>query len=215
MEDFNERKKAYLDKLRNNEELLAAIINSREKNTPEAMAMLLDPQDDMQLSLADGFATVLGDTINMMTGYDYPEEEDNYDDIFLLNIFKRVINALRSNDKEALEAIKEEVQTKTSPEVLGEMSYYLIKLFVFSAEEVLEYLFEQCHFDFDDPLEIAQFQIYFEKANQTINSFMPQYTFDKSTNLNDPELHNFFVRFATSFHEYYQRDFENKNNLGK
>lgn len=214
MEDFNQRKRAYLQKLRNNPLLVEGIMNKKDTNSPEVMLAVFDPKTEGELTIAEGLVTILGDSLAMIVDYGEVEIEDyNQEDIY--SIFKRVILALKNNNQEELAVIKEELTKLASPEELGKLSYGVIKVFTLNAFAVLDILAEDCGFDLTDEVSAMQFKIYFEQANAKINELMPTILLNnKSIDLNDKETIDFIKRYATSFHESYKRDFENEKKHG-
>ena len=214
MEDFNEKKKAYFEKLRNNEDILSAMM-AKEENSVETMSLIIDPQDETELVIADGIITFFGDTIKIFTEYCSRDfEEPDYSSILIMKFFVRVINALRSGNKEELEAIRAEISNAPTPETVAEMMYELLHCMSTDPESMGEYIFEECGFE-DDQLSILQFQLYFKKANEFINSCMPSVQSQNMEDLKNPKNISDFQRFVDKFHSLYQRDYENENNLGK
>ena len=215
MENFNERKRAYFERLRDNKYILEAL-KAKEDNSVETLAMIIDPQDETELEIANGMITFFGDTLNMiMEQYERDYEEKEMSEIPIIDYFIRTITALRNGDKEALEAIKQEISKTPSAESIADMFYDLMSIMMYDAEAMSVYVFEKSGFDYDDDLSELQFQLYFKKANEFINSCMPSMQTQKAEDLKNPETVMFFKKFVDRFHSLYQRDYDNKNNLGK
>ena len=208
MEDFNNRKKQYLEKLRNNTMLVEAIMNKRDTNSPEVMRIVFDPQTENELTLDTSITTLFADIINM----NFSEGNTTIEDFSqepIISLFKNVILALKSNDEKALNTIKESLTNNLTPEKIGKLLYDLIMTFVLNQSEALDYLAEQCGFDTFDYLSSNQFMIYFQQANAKINEMTPQINFAEKIDVNNQELLEYIKGIVTSFHESYQRDFEN------
>ena len=143
MENFNERKKAYFEKLRENKYILEAL-KAKEDNSVETMAMIIDPQDETELAIADGMITFFGDTLNMfMQQYDRDYEEKDMSEVPIIDYFVRTIAALRNGDKEALEAIKQEISHTPSAESVADMLYDLMSVMMYDVEAMGVYVFEK------------------------------------------------------------------------
>lgn len=215
MENFIERKKAYFERLKDHKEILEGLM-AQENNSVETMAMLIDPQDETELEIADGMLTFFGDTLNMFMQQDERDyEEKDMSGIPIIDYFIRSITALKNSDKEALEEIKKEISQSPSAELVADMFYDLMSIMMYDAEAMGEYVFEKSGFDYDDDLSGLQFQLYFKKANEFINSCMPSMQTQKAEDLKNPETIMFFKKFVDRFHNLYLRDYENQNNLGK
>jgi len=215
MEDFIEKKKAYFEKLRNNREVLE-LLTAKDSNAVEAMSMMIDPQNETELELADGIFTFFSDTIKIFTeSYKRDYKERDLSEVQVVDYFVRAIIALKNSDKEALEAIKVEISQTASPAMVAEMFYDLLSIMMFDAEAIGGYVCEKSGFATDDYLSVLQFQLYFKKANEFINSCMPNMQAQTVEDMKNPETAKYFKDFIDRFHSLYQRDYENQNNLGK
>ena len=214
MTNFNERKREYLEKLRANPLLVQGIMNKKDTNSPEVMRMVFDPKTENELTVAISLTTVLGDALEMVNSY-YDNEIEDYNSEDIYNLFKRVILALKNDNHEELALINEELTKLATPEELGKLSYGVIKVFAINAFDAFETLAVDCGFDLSDDISEYQFQVYFNQANAKINEMLPQIDFKDKLDINNEKLIEFLKRYASSFHEEYQREYENnkKNNF--
>ena len=213
MENFIERKQAYLEKLRSNEYLLDAILAQKGKSA-EVTAMIINPQDEGELTIADKIVTFVGDILNMMI----KQGERDYDgkDMTkkpIINYFVRTIIAFKNSDKEALEAIKQEISQIPSADFMADMFYDFISITTYDAEAMTAYLFEQTGFN-HDKLSLAQFEDCFKRANSLIIGCLPSMETIEVEDMKNLETAKFYNQFIDRFHSLYQRDYENKNKLG-
>jgi hypothetical protein len=208
MEDFNTRKRNYLERLRNNPRLVEGIMNKKDTNSPEAMLAVFDPRTEEEVIFAEGITTILDDAIKMFMDYGEIEIED-YNQEVIYTLFKRVIMALKERDEEELNNIQEELSKFSSPEMLGELSFGIIKVFALNAYDAFEKLSIDCGFG-DDNLAFDQFTPYFNIANAKINQMMPTTNLDKTPDFKNKELISFVKRYTDRFHELYLETFEKK-----
>lgn len=214
MKDFFTKKREYLESLKNNEILLQGIMSNKNNNSPEMMVLVFDPKTEEELNLAISITTILSDTLNII----YWSIDTEIEDISkepIVDLFRKIILAVRDNNERVLKAIKEEVTRETTPETLGKLSYNMIKVFTLNTEEAFEYLATQCGFDLYDNLSATQFNAYFSRANELLNEMMPTVEVNGKLDLKNKELISYYSRFASSFHKSYQEDLEKKQGLKK
>ena len=216
MENFIERKKAYFERLRANEILLLALqVPSVDGN--DVNEIFIDPQDELELEIANGMITFIEDSDKISEGHSnktYGEEE--FSKIFIVDYFIRIINALKNQEKETLEKIKVEFSQTRSVEEITEMYYDLQSIAANTNTMVAmgEYVLEHTGFDVDDDLSMLQFKLYYAKATEFIKRCLPTVQQSKEE-MKKPESLEAFRTFVNVFHSLVERDYGNKNNLGK
>ena len=216
MENYIERKKAYFERLRANEILLLALqVPSSYGN--DVNEIFIDPQDELELDIAEGTITFIEDSDRISEGHSnktYGVEE--FSKIFIVDYFIRIINALKNKDNAVLESISEEIRKSRSIEEITEMYYDLQSIATNTNTMVAmgEYVLEHTGFDVDNDLSMLQFKLYFAKATEFIKSCMPSVQQSKEE-MKKPESVAAFKTFVNIFHSLVERDYGNKNNLGK
>lgn len=212
MQDFITRKKEYLERLKDNPRLVESIMNKKDTNSKDAMLAVFDPKTEEELEFAINITRMLADSISMI--FDYGEIEiKDYKEEPVYNLFKRAIIALKNNKDEELKTIKEELSLVASPEKLGELAYNLIKVFVLNYTEAFENLYSDCGFDINDDISAIQFKVYFEQANNLINSMMPNIEFKNKLDFNNKEAMDYVRNYTNRFHELFEQDFEKKGKV--
>ena len=149
MKDFNTRKKEYLAKIENDYLLLQGIMGSKSQNTPEALELIFNPKTEGELNIAIATTTILRDTLEMFyNGEDFIVEDISKE--VSVDLFRKIILALRDNNTRVLNFIRQEVAAKGNRESLGELAYSVMKVFTVNLEEAYEYLASQCGFKLFD-----------------------------------------------------------------
>ena len=159
--NFEIRKKEYLDRLRNNIELIG-MMKFNEKNPGDALKMkeiILDPKNEEELITAIVTLDYTDLIVRVSTG-DVKAilPKDN----FYLNLLVDMIISLKKD--EDVEHIVE--KAKNNP---AKYLYYSIIGLMSDLDASINYLAEATGYDLYDELDTAQFQLYLEKAISIFN----------------------------------------------
>ena len=159
--NFEIRKREYLDRLRNNIELIETM-KFNEKNPGDALKMkemVLDPKNEEELITAI-FTLDYTDLIARATTGDVKTilPKDN----FYLKLLAEMIDSLKKS--EDVEHIIEKVKNNQAKFLYG----FIVGLMA-DLDTSINYLAEVTDYDLYDELDIAQFQLYLEKANSIFN----------------------------------------------
>lgn len=161
MKDFNERKKEYLNKLRENPSILDKFtdkITVDKGETLVLMEMLLNPNNDEELKIADMIVTLFIDIFDLkersLAGdvKKIPLEENAG-----INYYVDIINKLKSKKEiNPLETI--------NPENTAEIIYGFITSIFSNLNETICYIAEKVGFNLEDKIESKLFELYIDKA---------------------------------------------------
>ncbi len=159
--NFGIRKKEYLDRLRNNIELID-IMKFNEKNPGDALKMkeiVLDPKNDEELITAIVTLDYTDLMVRVTTG-DVKAilPKDN----FYLNLLADMIISLKKG--EDVEHIVEKAKNNTA-----KFLYDFVIGLMGDLDASIDYLAEATGYDLYDEFDTAQFQLYLEKANSIFN----------------------------------------------
>jgi hypothetical protein len=160
-EDFETRKKEYLDRLRSNFELFEMIKFNEKKQGDALLAkeMVLNPKNEDELIFA--VFTLDFTDLAARSAIDDVKTILPKDNIYL-DLLANVMNSLKTG--EDVEHMVEE--TKKNP---AKYLYDYVVGFINDIDSTVEYLAEETGYNVYDEFELAQFQLYLEKANSIIN----------------------------------------------
>jgi hypothetical protein len=206
MEDFNIKKREYLEKLRENPDYVQGVLNSKDNST-RSLEIILDPKTDIELSIAEALYIMFTDIL-YLTDNVYELEPNDLDSVEFVSFFSEMIIALKNNDEIRINELKEIAQNRLSPEFVGKIIFQFTREMIYDYEELLVHLCEKCGFDPSDSLAIAQFQVYFNKTNEIFNSISGVPNSKEVNTYLTPEMANMVNRFITGFHDEFNKAFE-------
>lgn len=211
MDDFLMKKEMYFDKLRNNYDVLQSILNSKDNEGKPILRIILDPSTENELIYADSMFTMFTDLKALVETSSFYSEQPDYENILFIDYMERLIIALKNRDKEEIKKIGIEIKENNSPEYAGELVYGAMRALIYNVDEVLNYLAEKTGFDVYDDIQYAQFQVYFQEANETFNKLSGQPIKTDDFNCEDNESLDYLIRFINSFDQKYKTDFLRQN----
>lgn len=189
MKDFNERKKEYLNKLRENIYILDKI--TVDKGDPQGlMEKLLDPKDEEELKMMNMIITLFIDIFDL-------KERSSVGDVkkilleenIGINYYIDIINKLK---------LKKDINLfeKINSIEAAEILYGFLTGTVSNSHEAICYIAEKTGFNLDDEIELRRFELYLDKANAL---------FEKNNEFTSPinekvDIEDSFA-FCKKFHE--------------
>lgn len=200
MENFNERKKAYIEKARSNPEIIEMIASNNGNVTmsDEMLELVIDPKNEKELTLAENILTTASDLSTLVINIalenvkSIPIKENSGLKVYadLINVVKENgdINKLKPNMKEN-----------------ARLLYEILVGTISEPEESMQYIAELSGFDLDNAFDKAKFNLCINKINKEGNTnikFPKDYT--------DEEI-NEFLEFSAEFHKLCKEGYlENK-----
>lgn len=193
MKTFDERKKEYLDTLRDNIYLLDRI---NFKDNPEleekGMKLLLDPKTDKDLQAASIILKFLYDITDLEDRtYSGKVKEIPLTENVGVNLLVDIVNALKNGEdtKPLFEKSR-----KNSAKVL----YGMAIAYMNDVAYTIEYIAQKCGYNIFDKLELMQFKLYLENAVNLTKAEDPTTSHINILNVENVEDIN---RFYTEFHQ--------------
>ena len=204
---FQERKETYFKKLRENKDFINIILEGQETKPGQASKeMVLDPKNDLELTLAESLFQLVNDTKSLLEEAAFYELEPiKVEDSETALLYIKLIKAFRKNDNAAIE----EIVSSVSIEKQAMYLYDGIVSVIGQNVEFMRYIADQVGFDIDDTLEAAQFNIYFEKATKVVQEISNKQKFISDEP--DEKLVEEFKVFSDEFHRIRKRNKANKN----
>ena len=162
MTAFEEKKKEYEKRLKDNHSIYKMVLQN-QKNNPN-VEVLADPQTELEVLLADNFLTFFIDIFGlayMSINKEFKNEkpEDNY----VYQAFLNMIRARRNNDEQEVKNIENYIYDKASPK---ECAKYMIDLFSYvqNSELYAKMLYEEVGFDKNSEEAYNEFVGLYEKS---------------------------------------------------
>ena len=207
MTSFEVKREKYFKKIKGNKQLLVRIIhdNKDTEKGQEMLEVLLTPKNEKELSVAKILYSMVSDLVLLMDRYygdelkEIPNEENEG-----LKTYIKTIKRLKNN-----EDIKE-ISKDETPEHGAKVLYDFIVASLTNSEGSLEYIAEESGFNLSDDLELAQFEVYMNKAKRIMEE--NNLTNKKYQDCSDEEIKNAKI-LAEEFHkccEEGKKDLSNK-----
>jgi hypothetical protein len=202
MENFIARKKAFLEKLKENPQV-ANSIRSSKYNDAEKIDLFFDPKDETELCVAEKMLEIVIDTLKVHSFRSVASFEvigiEDYGTIPIVDLFRKIMLALKNDNSRYLQAIIESVKETATPESIAELQFQLISILVNNAK-ANEYL--ASHIGFDPKVEKKDsFFELFVKANDVFNLQIVNELLPGKFSTKNPEALAFFERQANKYHE--------------
>jgi hypothetical protein len=193
--DFETRKKEYIDKLRENTDIL----NSIKESDKETVDILVFTKNERQLLLAEHMFTLIKDMFELVedSSFDFDGDKIDLDSSMIINLFVELILAFKNNDTSKIEEIKTRLKTLNMKDA-AKMTYETIVIFTNSSDEALETIADKCGFDLEDELSIISFQHLFEKANEITKSNDSNLD-SQNIQISDDNVEQ-FIEYSSEFH---------------
>lgn len=208
MQDFDQRRNEYFNKLKSNVDVVQQVIsdsNSGEKISKKGLEIFLMPKTEKELQ----FANLLFDlTLDSMSLFE-DVINGNIKEIDLshceaINLYISIITALKNEDYSKIEKFKNSSIDMNNPKRRAKIIYELIVAFPSKYEEILERLLTETGFYINDEKSLLQFQIYLDEANKIIDDMAI-----KEFDIDDPDQIEFFSEFTEEFHKLYNCGIKN------
>lgn len=198
MENFEKRKEEYFDKLRTNPELISGMLSKGEdEKSKKMLTLLLTPKNEEELEQAEAVYQFMCDLSSVIeriiTGdiKEIPLEQNE-----CLDLYATIINTIKSGNEDE-DYIKGILQKKYDGVSVAKFLYDSLVSLLGNAEETVIYWSEKCGINLEDPIEAAQFQIYFERAREIFDNKTPDVS---NVDVDDSEQLKQFIEFAKEFH---------------
>ena len=187
MKSFEERKKEYFEKLRNDSYVWNAIIN--DPNNINILGILIDPKDDKELELGEYYYNMMCDLRNLI------EESFGSDDKKIAieeNAGVKYAIKCINLSKESKEKYKEYISNLTPSEVAEIMYSFTIGM-ITDIEELYLYIAHKVGVDFNNPVELAKMNMSLKSSNLLLDKNIPDFTTEEGI--------IFFKEYVNKFHE--------------
>ena len=205
MEDFNERKKEYFERLVENPRYIHSLLKNSEDST-RTLEIILDPKTENELSVAESLCTMFDDILYLMNNF-YELKPNDLSSVEFVNLYSEMIIALKNDDKERVSELREIVKTRLKPEFIGKLMFQFFRESIYDVDALYECFCLKCGFDMTDSLSFSQFQLYFNKTNEVFNSMTDEINGNKiSTDVTD-EMASLIARYVSGFHDEFQKSF--------
>lgn len=162
MEDFEERKAAYLNELREHTYILKDI-KVDDGNYEKVMGILINPKDETELAMANIIITFFVDASDLVDDIcNYNVKQIPFSENIGISYYINIINELKSG-KNVESSIK--IDEKEAAKVL----YSYLVAFVGDTEDTIEFIADRTGFDLEDEIQLRQLELYLNKANVAFN----------------------------------------------
>ncbi len=192
MDDFIRRKKEYLQKLKDNPQVLNKI--TVNKGDPQKMMMMvLDPKNEEELRIVDSLITFFIDILDLLHRAAMKEvKEIPLEENVGISYYIEVINALKD---------EKEVRTvdKLTPEEGAKILYAFLAGMINDSDATIIYIAEKTGFDLKDEIQAKLLELYLNLANKAFekNSNFVETTEESPNRSNLDES----VAFCELFHQ--------------
>ena len=190
MKSFEERKSEYLNKLMSNQE----IVLSMRGNTPPAnMMAILNPSNEMELTIAETSFALISDIFNLFMNYD---DEPNIEENQIINMYIEIINRLKNNEKFDYKMFEKHDTVK-----IAKSMYDTILLSRIDPDEVAKYVSSKCGFNIDDFISMQVFETYMNQAFEMVKENSTTNPSPKDlADMTDEDI-DLLIGYASEFHK--------------
>ena len=193
MENFEERKIQYFKRLNDNPFIL---LNLYRNNEEAKINIILDPKTERELLIAESIITFTSDTIDIMENLDSINvSREELDNSITINLFVNIIYALKENDKDEINRIKEYLSKNIDPDYAARLMFDFLVVFSSNIEEGINEIARRTGYSPYD----EEFNNYLSKANEITSS-------NNNTNFDfeNEEIIDATIQMINKFHELYQ-----------
>lgn len=185
MSDFKTRRKNYIKKIASNPNMVKVLLSNDMK--PEVLKVMVYPMTEGQLEIAESVYTTI-EKMNLLMEKAIEDELKSIpvEENVAIEILSNTINKLAKGEDPSpvLEKLKD-------PKHSALYVYHMTVAMLTEPEEMIEAITAKTGFDFDDPIQNAQFKVLMAEASKITN---PEQT--QKTDLTDDEMK--FVREYTA-----------------
>ena len=167
MEDFKTKKDAYFRKVSDNFDVFHQIVNSNKEH-PNIDKIVM-PRNEEEVEYADAILSFFIDTLALAEYItDGNLEKKEIDSNKAFNYYVSLINALKNDDETEVERIKQSLYT-SSPKEAAKLIFDVIACINYLPDEFGEELMKRTAFDYNDEVQLVQFEYFYNKAKAILN----------------------------------------------
>lgn len=196
MKNFETRKQEYLNKLKENEELIERLIGSN--NTPiseQNVKTILSPNNEKELNVAEITFTIFKDTNDLLDAIKEGRiKELPFEDNEALNIIISIMKDIKTTG-----TVDKEKYTKIVEEKVGKILYGYMIASLTDGSGMLDYVANSVGYDLDDQVDFVKFTCDFILAKQVLN-VEKETNFGTIDNVTKRDIEDMKM-FSEQFHE--------------
>lgn len=164
--NFNELKKEYLEKLKENVDIFNTVIF----NSGNILKIVFDPSTEEEIKLANLILNFIND-IKVMSenACNLNINEEYIKNSLIVNLYINCINALKNNDNERINEIKDDLNQINSDEA-AMIIFDICTIFFNNYDDVLTIISRNSGFDIDQYITYVAFMNYMNLATEITNS---------------------------------------------
>ena len=202
MENFNEKRKHYFNKLKRYTEYVKKLAS--QKKNEKIVEILLNPQNEKELEFCNHYIMYIDDTIKLTINASCNNIIDiNPEESIYIDFLTDLINTIQNFDS-IEEAKKIYSKYEKNYEQIAQICYQMIVITITNSDKLVEELFEKCNIDFTDELEVMKLEILIKKFSEQVE---PEILPTSEEAIND------FILFVKHYHKLYINGIKDNNNL--
>lgn len=198
MKTFEQKKEEYLEKLKEEPELIGNLVfnNNKTEMGQRTLELLFTPKNERELQVAEIIFSITKDMTDLLENISYDEVVvPPYDENEGLKTYIKMIRSL----KETGSIESAELDEKPNPKKEARVMYDFIVAIMDDSDEAVDYIAKSTGFDLEDVVEGAQFKVYMDKC-QAIMDERNNYKNRDIEDLSDYEL-LYGKEYSLEFHE--------------
>ena len=202
---FENRRQDYFNFVNNNPVILEGIVNN-PTNDKHFIEMVLNPKTEKELELVSSTFTLCSDIFKISIGDIEIDEDINLEESITVKLFVDLINAFKSNNLEAVNIIKQNLNSMTDPKEAARFMFDFFKTFSSDPDGVVYYIAKKSGFDTDSIRDMALFELYLDKAKTITNANRVEKIDYDTIDIEHDERINTTIALSREFHSLCEKE---------
>ena len=194
---FEIRRDEYLQKLRENPQLVESIVNN-PNNSRKVLNIFLMPKSDIELIIANSLFTFFEDIINLIKHSYENDIKVDYDNNIYIELIVSIITALKNGNVELAKEISNKFNNERNPVILAKLIYDFFSIFSCDPDRAIDIIREKSGFVTEE-CDNREFKLYLYQSKALTNG-APQLKLDEVENLENNELVKISLDIIEQFH---------------